>query len=116
MIADRSITGSVEMMIPRITELSTRIFKDQDRRKTMRYFVKVQRISAGVSSFLHGAQDSQKFIGVYMLGLTFINGNNTIDSAESFKIPIYITLACAARADPACSVRTNGEGRKRSFS
>ena len=79
-----------------IYKLSTRIFKDQDRRKTMRYFVKVQRISAGVSSFLHGAQDSQKFIGVYMLGLTFINGNNTIDSAESFKIPIYITLACAA--------------------
>ena len=79
-----------------IYKLATKIFKDQDRRKTMRYFMKVQRISAGISSFLHGAQDSQKFIGVYMLGLTFIRGNTSINTGEEFKIPIYITVACAA--------------------
>ena len=77
-----------------IYKLSTRIFRDQDRRSTMRYFTRVQRVSAGISSFLHGAQDSQKFIGVYMLGLTFIEGSIHSDNS-SFSIPIWITLACA---------------------
>ena len=78
-----------------IYKLSTRIFKDQDRRSTMRYFRRVQRISAGISSFLHGAQDSQKFIGVYMLGLSFLSGMSS-DNTENFSIPIWITLSCAA--------------------
>lgn len=78
-----------------IYKLSTRIFKDQDRRSTMRYFRRVQRISAGISSFLHGAQDSQKFIGVYMLGLSFLSGMSS-NNTEDFSIPIWITLSCAA--------------------
>ena len=77
-----------------IYKISTAIFKDQDRRRTMRYFTRVQRISAGISSFLHGAQDSQKFIGVYMLGLAFLNGNTSSDNS-SFSIPITVTLSCA---------------------
>ena len=78
-----------------IYKLSTRIFKAQDRRRTMRYFTRVQRVSAGISSFLHGAQDSQKFIGVYMLGLAFLEGSTRANTDESFKIPLIITLACA---------------------
>ena len=78
-----------------IYKLSARIFRDQDRRSTMRYFTRVQRISAGISSFLHGAQDSQKFIGVYMLGLAFLNGSTNAETS-GFAIPIWITLACAA--------------------
>ncbi|MBE6534406.1 MAG: inorganic phosphate transporter [Ruminococcaceae bacterium] len=78
-----------------IYKISTAIFKDQDRRSTMRYFMRVQRISAGISSFLHGAQDSQKFIGVYMLGLTFIEGNVSANTSD-FSIPIIITVACAS--------------------
>ena len=77
-----------------IYKISTAIFKDQDRRRTMRYFTRVQRISAGISSFLHGAQDSQKFIGVYMLGLAFLNGSTSSDNS-SFSIPITVTLSCA---------------------
>ena len=78
-----------------IYKLSTRAFRGQDRRKTMRYFTRVQRVSAGISSFLHGAQDSQKFIGVYLLGLTFIGENALTMSNGNFKIPISITLMCA---------------------
>lgn len=77
-----------------IYRLSTKIFKSQDRRSTMRYFRRVQRISSGIGAFLHGAQDSQKLIGVYLLGLTFIDGSTSTDSA-SLKIPFYITIACA---------------------
>lgn len=73
--------------------ITSRLFSDQDRRGTMRYFKRVQFLSAGSSAFLHGAQDSQKFIGVYMLGLSFL-GKHSAD--EEFKIPIYITIAFAA--------------------
>ena len=58
----------------------------------MRYFKRVQFLSAGSSAFLHGAQDSQKFIGVYMLGLYFL-GRYSPD--KDFSIPLYITLAFA---------------------
>ena len=73
--------------------LTLKVFSDQNRRGTMKYFRRVQRLSAGSSAFLHGAQDSQKFIGVYMLGLSFIART---EPAEEFKIPLYITLACAS--------------------
>jgi PiT family inorganic phosphate transporter len=72
--------------------LTMKIFSDQNRRGTMRYFRRVQRLSAGSSAFLHGAQDSQKFIGVYMLGLSFLG---KYDGSENFSIPIYITLIFA---------------------
>ena len=73
--------------------LTLKVFSDQNRRGTMRYFRRVQKLSAGSSAFLHGAQDSQKFIGVYMLGLSFLGRTQ---AGEEFKIPIYVTLICAA--------------------
>ena len=76
-----------------IYRLTLHVFASQDRRGTMRYFSRVQRLGAGSSAFLHGAQDSQKFIGVYMLGLSFLG---KAEESESFKIPLYITLICAA--------------------
>ena len=76
-----------------IYRISSRVFKGQDRRGTMKYFKRVQFISAGSSAFLHGAQDSQKFIGVYLLGLTFL-GKHT--DSGGFEIPMYVTLICAA--------------------
>ena len=66
---------------------------NKSRQKTMRFFRKIQFVSAGSGAFLHGAQDSQKFIGVYMLGLSFLG---RYSPEGSFDIPIYITLICAA--------------------
>ncbi len=76
-----------------IYRLTSRVFVGQDRRGTIRYFKRVQFISAASSAFLHGAQDSQKFIGVYLLGLSFL-GKHTVEG--EFKIPLYVTLVCAA--------------------
>lgn len=73
--------------------LTSHAFATQDRRSTMRYFKRVQFISAGTSAFLHGAQDSQKFIGVYLLGLSFLGGYT---ESEVFHIPLPITLVCAS--------------------
>ena len=68
------------------------ILHDRARRPTMQYFARAQCVSAATSALLHGAQDSQKFMGVYMLGLSFCttqgNGNGAI--------PLPIVLICAA--------------------
>ncbi len=61
------------------------------RRRVMRRFRHAQCASAAVSALLHGAQDSQKFMGVYMLGLSFYY----IHGRESDTIPLAIVLICA---------------------
>ena len=44
-------------------------------------------------SFMHGAQDGQKFIGVLFLGVAFANGQTSVGDAG---IPIWIMLLCSA--------------------
>ena len=75
-----------------VYKISSKIFSNQDRRETSRYFRRVQILSAGTGAFLHGAQDSQKFIGVYLLGLSFL-GKHTAD--DNFTIPMYVTVIFA---------------------
>ena len=43
-------------------------------------------------SFMHGAQDGQKFIGVLFLGLAFSNGMNSVEGME---IPVWLMLLCS---------------------
>lgn len=62
------------------------------RRKTMLRFGRTQIVSAAVSALLHGAQDSQKFMGVYLLGLSFVQPKQ----AEEGALPHYVVLVCAA--------------------
>ncbi len=69
-----------------------RFFRSRDRRKSMKYFGRAQRFSAATSAFLHGAQDSQKFAGVLMLGMSLYGGEG---NRGSFSVPIEISLACA---------------------
>ena len=69
-----------------------RFFRSRDRRRSMKYFGRAQRLSAATSAFLHGAQDSQKFAGVLMLGMCLWVGEGNKDS---FSVPIGISLASA---------------------
>ena len=64
-----------------------------DRRKAIKHFMRTQRLSAASSALLHGAQDSQKFMGVFMLGLSLYKGN---DVSSSFAIPLPVVFICAA--------------------
>ena len=75
-----------------VYSLMIAILGDFERRQTIKYFMKAQRVSAAWSALLHGAQDSQKFMGVFMLGVAVINGNV---SQESFDIPITVILVCS---------------------
>lgn len=76
-----------------IYSLMLKLLQNCERRQTMRYFMRAQRASAAWSALLHGAQDSQKFIGVFMLGLSVLNSQTTEDN---FSVPLYVVIGCAA--------------------
>ena len=57
-----------------ITKLIERIFKNFDRRKTLPFFKRFQVFSGGAMAFMHGAQDGQKFIGIFLLVVSLANG------------------------------------------
>ena len=42
-------------------------------------------------AFMHGAQDGQKFIGIFLLGIALAQGN----AATDFIIPVWLMLLCS---------------------
>lgn len=67
--------------------------KNVDRRKTTPFFKKAQIGGGAAMAFMHGAQDGQKFMGVFMLGIFLARG----DGQQSvFDIPIWLMVLCSA--------------------
>ncbi|NLC12590.1 MAG: inorganic phosphate transporter [Chloroflexi bacterium] len=76
-----------------ITRLIEALFKNQDRRKTNKLFKNAQIGGAAAMAFMHGAQDGQKFIGVFLIGMALAKGQNV---TGAFEIPIGLMLFCSA--------------------
>jgi len=76
-----------------IAKLIEALFKNQDRRKTNKIFKRAQVGGAAAMAFMHGAQDGQKFIGVFLIGMALAKGQAV---PESFDIPIWLMLFCSA--------------------
>ncbi len=68
------------------------IFKRVDRRKTTSFFKNAQVAGGAAMAFMHGAQDGQKFMGVFMLGIFLANGQGTV---TDFVIPIWLMILCS---------------------
>lgn len=75
-----------------ITRLIGYLFKSLDRRKTNKFFKKAQVAGGAAMAFMHGAQDGQKFMGVFMLGIFLANGQSNV---SSFEIPIWLMVLCS---------------------
>ena len=75
-----------------ICKVLTLICYHMDRGRTNRFFAGAQIVGAAAMSFMHGAQDGQKFIGVLFLGLAFANGQNGVAGVE---IPVWLMLLCS---------------------
>lgn len=74
-----------------IVKIIKNIFKKRDRRDSKRFFDRGQIVSATLMSFIHGAQDGQKFIAIFMI-LTTLMGHNP----ENEKIlPLWILIISA---------------------
>jgi PiT family inorganic phosphate transporter len=69
------------------------IFRNIQRNKTETFFRFAQIGGAAAMSFMHGAQDGQKFMGVILLSILLVNGQ----SAEnvSVEMPIWLMALCS---------------------
>ncbi len=65
------------------------IFKKTDRNKTNVFFKNAQIAGGAAMAFMHGAQDGQRFMGVFMLGVFLAQGNADV---VSFHIPIWLMI------------------------
>ena len=75
-----------------VCKLVVLLFRRVERRKTEVVFRYAQIAGAASMSFMHGAQDGQKFMGVILLSLFLVNGQST---GESVKMPIWIMVLCS---------------------
>lgn len=69
------------------------LFSRVDRRKTDGFFKYGQIFGGAAMSFMHGAQDGQKFMGVLLLGMLLINGS---DNTSGILLPVWMMLLCSA--------------------
>jgi len=70
------------------------IFARVKRATATRFFTGGQIFGAASMAFMHGAQDGQKFMGVFMLAL-FLNGAATKNADGSFVIQWWLILLCS---------------------
>lgn len=75
-----------------ITKLIEKICKNIDRRKTIPFFKGLQVFSGGATAFIHGAQDGQKFIGIFILAIELSNG---ITNSQTVTIPFWLMILCS---------------------
>lgn len=73
-------------------KLVTIVFAAADRRRADGFFRYAQIVAAAAMSFMHGAQDGQKFIGVLFLGVAFCNGQIGV---EGTVIPVWLMILCS---------------------
>lgn len=74
------------------TRVTEGICRRMDRRKTNTFFKDGQIIGAASMAFMHGAQDGQKFMGVFLLGVFLANGNAKV---SNFVIPVWLMVLCS---------------------
>ncbi|MDD4689780.1 MAG: inorganic phosphate transporter [Eubacteriales bacterium] len=67
-------------------------FKASDRVKTNKGFKIAQNCGGAFMAFMHGAQDGQKFMGVFLLGAALSSGDTT---TTNFQIPIWLMILCS---------------------
>lgn len=67
------------------------LFRNVHHGKAQRFFRGAQIFSGASMAFMHGAQDGQKFIGVFLLGLS-LSGAGTM---QNFSVPLWLMVLCA---------------------
>ena len=62
-----------------------------DRARTRGFFQGAQIVGGAGMAFMHGAQDGQKFMGVFLLGIFLVQGQNV----SEFAIPVWLMILCS---------------------
>lgn len=75
------------------SKLTVLLFRNQNRLKTERFFCGAQIAGGAAMAFMHGAQDGQKFMAIFLLGAAMANGQTT---TTSFVVPLWLMILCSA--------------------
>ncbi|MBQ8885350.1 MAG: inorganic phosphate transporter [Clostridia bacterium] len=75
------------------TKLMQKLLKNTDYRAANKWLGRGQVAAAAGMAFMHGAQDGQKFMGIFMLGMALSQGNMHIGMPAP---PIWLMVLCSA--------------------
>lgn len=75
-----------------LTKLIELFSRKLDRRRANKVFSKAQIVGGASMAFMHGAQDGQKFMSIFILGFFLVDGNADI---PSFTIPLWLMILCS---------------------
>ena len=75
-----------------VCRLVVLLFRRVERKYTERIFRGAQVFGAACMSFMHGAQDGQKFMGVILLALFLVNGQSPDTAVQ---MPVWLMLLCS---------------------
>ncbi len=78
-----------------IVKAVSAIIRNCNKTKTDRYFIYLQNLSAAFMAFMHGAQDGQKFIGVFIVSFSVFTHQNASDSHTALLLIIYCSVLMA---------------------
>ncbi len=66
--------------------------KDTNRVRSDRFFGFAQIAGGAAMAFMHGAQDGQKFMAIFLLGAAFASGNAAV---TTFVVPLWLMVLCS---------------------
>ncbi len=75
------------------SKLTVLVFRNQNRMKCERFFSGAQVGGGAAMAFMHGAQDGQKFMAIFLLGAAFAGGQS---DTSTFVVPVWLMILCSA--------------------
>ena len=66
--------------------------RNANRVKADRFFGSAQVAGGAAMAFMHGAQDGQKFMAIFLLGAAFAGGNSEV---TTFTVPLWLMVLCS---------------------
>ncbi|UJF15730.1 inorganic phosphate transporter [Jeotgalibaca sp. MA1X17-3] len=74
------------------TKMNQIFFRRIPRQKSNNFFKNGQIAAGAGMAFMHGAQDGQKFMGIFMLGIFLGQGQGSV---SNFIIPVWMMILCS---------------------
>ena len=74
-------------------KLTVFLFRNQNRLTAGRFFSGAQIAGGAAMAFMHGAQDGQKFMAIFLLGAAFAGGQSDL---TTFTVPLWLMILCSA--------------------
>jgi len=75
-----------------MSKLVTFLFRGRNRTRCDSFFAKSQVAGGAAMAFMHGAQDGQKFMAVFLLGAALANGQTGV---SDFSVPLWLMILCS---------------------